>query len=36
MSTKVGLNFIAMELGRVMDLKLLSDMISKAKEKRKG
>lgn len=29
MSTKVGLNFIAMELGRVMDLKLLSDMISK-------
>ena len=30
LSTKVGLNFIAMELGRVMDLKLLSDMISTA------
>ena len=30
MSTKVGLNFTAMELGRVMDLKFLSDMISRA------
>lgn len=30
MSTKAGLNFIAMELGRVMEVKLLSDMISRA------
>lgn len=30
MSTRIGLNFIAMELGRLKDFKLLSDMSSRA------